>query len=237
MRMSPEAARATIPFGIASWSIADLRKAVAGEPSWPLLPHVVATPGETLRLNAQALDPLPQDASTAEQLAALEQQALIPFPVWDRPSRALVTAYFALIPALIEENREAIERKLQPFAGLYRPEDYAFSAPRPLPMAHLFAPPEIPTGDEGDYVAVDLAFWLAERIVAFGGDAATASPRRRREREERLARAGITFVSVASTDRTGPLDMIFRRTLRDGALRFWDYHGLPSSPFLPRILA
>jgi hypothetical protein len=101
---------------------------------------------------------------------------------WDKVATQFLDAYCAFVSGLIEEQREALAARLEPYAGLYKPSDWFFSAPKPLPRAHLHAPQEgharSATGaiDAAGFVRVDFAFWLGDRLVAAQSSQSALTP-------------------------------------------------------------
>jgi hypothetical protein len=116
--------------------------------------------------------------------------------------RQFITKYFAWIAAQIEAHRAELVERLQPFEGLYAPEDFFWSALRPLPRGW------VPIG--GQFLPADMLFWDGTQPVAVQlGERAT-------DRELALRQANVCVVH-------GELPATFGR--------FWGKQGLPSSPF------
>ena len=121
-----------------------------------------------------------------------------------------MATYLAFIEAEIQHSRAELERRL--FGGLYRVEDWTWSALRPLPRAWIDLP--------GGPAMMDVAFWDAERLIAIQLD---DTPRC-----EALREAGV-LVLKAHTDLGQVLPDSFRKT--------WRGQCLPSSPFRRPISA
>ncbi|WAJ28199.1 hypothetical protein [Antarcticirhabdus aurantiaca] len=148
--------------------------------------RVDALAGEPLRISSVDLG-LPRPGSLGagsfsrcELLLAALERLLDPF---DALGRRVLARYFAWLDRRIGRARAAIEARLAPFHGLYAPEDYLFSAPLPLPRAHL------PVG-EGILVPADVAFWTGRGFAVALARPARLSPAAQRERLARLDAAG-----------------------------------------------
>ena len=74
---------------------------------------------------------------------------------WDNLAAGFVDTYFRVLSEVVDEHRNALAERLAPYAGLYDYRDWLFSAPKPLPRAHLHAPPldAAPTGGPADFCA------------------------------------------------------------------------------------
>ena len=59
---------------------------------------------------------------------------------WEPQSHRLVDRYFAVLETLMGEHAGELNERLVDFAGLYDATQWLFSAPRPFPRAHIFAP-------------------------------------------------------------------------------------------------
>jgi hypothetical protein len=152
--------------------------------------------------------------------------------VWDKLPRLFVDAYFRHIAGCIAENRPALADASQALGGLFDPRDWSYSAPRPLPQAHLPAPaPEDPQGR----VRVDFAFWTGEALVAIDILGSASRTRARREALERL-RPHATILEIAGSDLQRQGEALLARVLPPPFSRFWQEEALPSSPFGPAAL-
>lgn len=150
---------------------------------------------------------------------------------WGAPARNFLTRYFAEVESEIETADAELKQRAEPFAGLFEPRHWMFSALMPLPRAHIHLPSTIGAFDidADDVMRVDFAFWTGTRLVAVVIDTgSTLLPRQRRQRE-RLERADLDLVVLtknelsqdgALLDRLGPQ---FRR--------FWQDEPLPAGPF------
>ncbi len=137
--------RLTIPYGTAE-----------RQPGGPSVSIETST-GEPLRLNNA---PYTYDDGTqgpgpsaGERLAFLRDHLTDLCDLWAKRPRQFVALYFRLIERVMLRDRAAIEKKTRHLGGLFTPADYAFSALRPLPRAHL------------NGVRVDFAFWTGTALV------------------------------------------------------------------------
>jgi hypothetical protein len=171
--------------------------------------------GEPLRLNsepvpADAMPPATGDhaARVAAALAWLEAQCGDYAPL----RRQFIAAYFRCIALEIEAHRAELAERLQPYDGLFAPEDFLWSALRPLPRGW------VPIGDR--WLPADVVFWDGERAIAFELGA------RETERQKALLAAGVDVRRIEPG-----LFGRLRDALPPDFLRFWTCQALPSSPF------
>ena len=170
---------------------------------------------EPLRLNSE---PVPPDAMplaigdhTARVAAAkawLESLCGDYAPL----RRQFVEAYLRCVAAQIETHRVELSAKLAPYDGLYAPDDFLWSALRPLPRGWA------PAGDQ--LLPADMVFWDGAQPIAIELAA------RDTDRQRALLSAGVTVYRIEPS--------MFARL--DAALPavfscFWDSQTLPSSPF------
>ena len=102
--------------------------------------------------------------------------------------------------------------RVKPYDGLYAPEDFLWSALRPLPRGW------VPVGDA--LLPADMVFWDGARAIAIELSA------RETEKQKALAAAGVSVCRIepGMFDRLGEV-------LPPNFLRFWQDQALPSSPF------
>src|SRR5689334_14617977 len=96
------------------------------------LPSVVLGPAP-LRLNSEPLPPSffpQQDDSDAVRIRALTDWLNAACGDYAPLRRRFVTFYLAFVGAHLERHREALAARLHRFDGLYRPEDFFWSALR-----------------------------------------------------------------------------------------------------------
>jgi hypothetical protein len=151
---------------------------------------------------------------------------------WDKLAAGFIDTYFRVLSAIIDEHRDALAERLAPYQGLYDYRDWLFSAPKPLPRAHLHAPPLDAAGGPADFVRVDFAFWLGDRLVAVQSAGSALTPKRAREQADRLRLAGIQVVPLEARDLAGDkAHEFFTRLLGSSGLAFWNNDVLPAGPF------
>lgn len=121
--------------------------------------------------------------------------------------RQFIASYFAFIAAEIEAHRAVLVEHLKPFDALYAPDDFLWSALRPLPRGW------VPVDDR--FLPADIVFWDGTRPIAIELGA------RETEREKALSAAGVRVHLMEP----GAL------LLPDPFQRFWRGVTLPSSPF------
>ena len=122
------------------------------DPLNPRLPSVTVG-AAILRLNSE---PLPADLAPVEPShtacrAALGDWLLAQCGDYAADRRRFVAHYLDWVGAAVTAHREELQQRLARFDGLYTPEDFFWSAPRPLPRAWLES--------EGKRQRVDMLFW------------------------------------------------------------------------------
>lgn len=154
---------------------------------------------------------------------------------WDTLAHSFVRRYFEVLEELLATHDGAIKQKLAPFEGLYDPAHFLFSAPRPFPRAHLFAPASSPAATlaPDDFVPVDFAFVLGDRLVAILPAQSGLTPKKVRERNERLHAAGISVATFSAQDLGAGAAAFFSRALAPCLPAFWDADPVPVGPFRP----
>ena len=180
-----------------------------------------------LRLNAARYDlrATPGVAPDADAAVRLEAHLLDLCPPWAGAGRRFVAAYFEHLRGALATNAERVAARLAPFAGLYAPGDWLYSGLAPLPRAHLPV--------DGTTIRVDFAFWRGDGLAAALASDSNLTPRRMRERDEALVRAGVEVVRFGP-DEIGPA--LFGRLLGPAHAAFWEAEPIPSGPFAPAIL-
>jgi hypothetical protein len=118
--------------------------------------------------------------------------------------------YFDFIAAHLDAHRDELAERVKRYYGLYAPEDFLWSALRPLPRGW------VPVADT--LLPADMVFWDGARVVAIELAA------RETERQRSLMAAGVTVLRVEAD---ANLDDI----MPDNFRRFWEGLLLPSSPF------
>ena len=233
-----------IPYGTAEWSFAGV--SVEGFTSRTLrlaAPFPCAVVDlrrrEPLRLNNSRYDlGLVPDLQGGTDPAGIVRDYLKRLcSPWDRLSQGFVDAYFGFLAETVEQNREVLRGRLAPYAGLYDYRDWLFSAPKPLPRAHLFAPqaPGSAVIDRADFVHVDFAFWLGRGLRAVVSAQSAPTPRKAKELADRLRQAGIDAVTLQPTDLDASGRNFFEKVLSP-IPAFWESETLPMGPFRPVAL-
>jgi hypothetical protein len=139
--------------------------------------------------------------------------------LWAKPPKLFLERYFAFAMQCVDANRTTLKQALEPFGSLFAVEDWALSAPRPLPRAQLWA--------EGAYQPVDFAFWLGDRAIAIllQGTATDTG------RHAALTGAGIEIVALSNADLASLGSEYLTRALPPEFTKFWAGEVMPSSPF------
>jgi len=200
------------------------------------IPYGTGTPlpgGPAVTIDTSARDPLRLNdgpysyedgtqrpgSSAAERLDFLRDHLIELCDMWAKRPRQFVALYFRFIARIMERDRTAIGEKARKLGGLFTADDFAFSALRPLPRAHI------------NGTRVDFAFWTGSTLVAAdvtGDDAKGAAWEARRAR---LAAAGAQILEIPAAiiarDDVAVLEEFLPREF--GA--FWQDEALPSSPF------
>src|SRR5258708_29724911 len=104
-------------------------------------------PHRPLRLSTMAWDfrerpDLSALISVADRLDFLRDHLKSLCGIWDKLPRLFLDGYFRGIAECIATNRPALDALAAGHGGLFRPEDWTFSALSPLPQARLSAAPE-----------------------------------------------------------------------------------------------
>ena len=122
-----------------------------------------------LRLNSEPLPPEAWDTGAADhaaRMAAMRAWLLAGCGDYNAALRRGVTHYLDAVEAHVARHRDALAAGLARFHGLYRAEDWCWSALRPLPRAWWY--------QDGAWQRAELAFWTGNEVVAMrAGDFAT----------------------------------------------------------------
>jgi hypothetical protein len=175
----------------------------------PRLPGVTVGAG-MLRFNTEPLPPEASAAATPDHAARVTSMKQFLFGLCGdyAPLRQrFIDVYIDALATHIAAHREELARGLAQYDGLYMPEDWLWSAPRPLPRAWV-------KGDAG-LVAMDIAFWDGARAIGIDltGTAKTSG----------LAICRITPDMLQGGGLLAALPATFQR--------FWTDETLPRSPF------
>lgn len=180
-------------------------------PDDPRLPGVTVGGGR-LRLNSEAL-PAEALASAvgdhAARVAAMKQFLRGLCGDYAPQRQRFVDCYVDCMAAHLDAHRDVLAHGLQDYEGLYAPEDWLWSALRPLPRAWLPA--------EGGLVPVDVAFWDGTQAIAI-------------DLSGSREKAGIVVCRVTSDMLAGDPRALLE-VLPDSFRCFWRGQVLPVSPF------
>lgn len=157
-------------------------------------------------------------------VAALKRQCT----PWARTLLRLIDRYFAFLHRRLQEDRPEIEKRLEPYGGLYRPEDTLFSAPALLPHIRL-------QGNKPDDAPITAAFWSGKKLTALFEGRVGETPRRARERTERLEAAGIAITLIPPETSAANDDTFFDALLGQELRHFFRTEALPCAPLPPDL--
>ncbi|MEJ0018366.1 MAG: hypothetical protein WDN25_17750 [Acetobacteraceae bacterium] len=168
-----------------------------------------------LRLNSE---PVPMDAmppATGDHAAKVAAaQAWLESQCGDYAPlrRQFIAAYLRFAAAEIVAHHAALADLVQPYDGLFAPEDFLWSALRPLPRGWA------PAG--ATFLPADIVFWDGAQPVAVELGA------RDTDRQRALRTAGVEVLRIEPAA-FGRLDAVLPERFRG----FWQGVALPSSPF------
>jgi hypothetical protein len=150
--------------------------------------------------------------------------------LWAKHQRAFIDAYFDFITAEIEAHEAALAEDLAPFGGLYEPADWAFSALRPLPRAHIAL-------DRGRFAALDMAFFDGTSIVGITVATGQSLTKGRLAELDAVKAAGVTLIEIENLALNRDGAAYLTAALPETFHRFWQGEVLPVSPFKPSAIA
>lgn len=171
---------------------------------------------------------------TARKLAWLKADAARDFDLFAKNPRRLLDLYFDFILARLDVEAGALAQRLRPLGGLFRAEDWAFVALRPMPNAAVFDAdaPEV----AAPIVLHDLAFWTGEAVLTIRLRGSGTPPPREAEACERLRALGVQITTI-SVPELAAGTAIFSPERFPAAFRsFWQDAPYPCSPFRPQGL-
>lgn len=189
--------------------------------------------GDSLPMSALrhpfSLPPIAQDlARAASQLANLKEHLVKLCGLWSKPQVAFVEQYLAAVRKSVEGQKEALTSRIGDLAGLVELEHWCFSAPMPLPRAHLCLNDDgrliDPTG--GRSIRVDFLFRDRGGLLAIDVSRGNLLAGRLRELAD-LERAGVRVKRMAVLPQTSEL----LQTLGPDFSEFTGGVELPRSPF------
>lgn len=195
------------------------------------VPFVIVerSPRGTLRLDDAPGNGL--RAADGDALAGLRDQTLRHCDLWTRPLSRFVEHYFDFVSGQVTRHRNELERRLARFGGLYGYRDWVFSAPLPLPRAHL----PVPASEDGPArrIRVDVAFWSAGRLVAIALiGSATVTAEQWSDREV-LRSAGVEIIEIDEAELAA--DDALLRLLPADFHAFWRDQPFPTGAFAPDL--
>jgi hypothetical protein len=176
------------------------------------------TGASLLRLNTE---PLPQTAipeaanDHAARVAAAIDWLISLCGDYAPLRRRFITTYFAFLGAQLDTHRAALVPALARYDGLYTPDDWLWSAPRPLPRAWL-------SGADRP-IPAEIAFWDGAQPLAIELSA------RDTPRHAALRAAGLPVLRIAPDLLADPATL--GTLLPAPFLAFWRGQTLPASPF------
>jgi hypothetical protein len=130
--------------------------------------------------------------------------------------RLFIASYFAFLAAHLDAHRAELSERVRPYCGLYAPEDFLWSALRPLPRGWVAA--------EDRLLPADMVFWDGTQVVVIELSA------RESERQKLLQAAGVA-VNRIEPGMLGSEPAVLGRLLPVSFQRFWCGETLPASPF------
>jgi hypothetical protein len=235
-----------IPYGSAGFFPEKLKLtgfALSGLALWTASPCVIVdrTSGQPLRCHdmpAEFSPPPDPEAmrDTASKLFFMQRYLQSLCGVWQGPPKAFIDNYFAAARREIEANQDELTARVGALVGLASVDDFVFSAPLPLPRAHLHLAPRsaAPVVEAEDMVRVDFAFWTGRRLLAVAMDTGTTLTPKQRRAWERIGAYGVDTLRVKPADLAAADAPA--AVLGNDFARFWDGDRLPRTPFRgPRI--
>jgi hypothetical protein len=156
---------------------------------------------------------------------------------WDKLALQFLDSYFEHIKRELLRHDQTISAKLAPFAGLYAASDWVFSAPKPLPRAHVYAPKRVESDqwDVDDFCQVDFAFWLGNRMMVALAQPGTLTPARANDRLHRLEKAEVAVVHFNATSLLKDPATLFSGIIGDFGELLDRAGSVPISPFRPQL--
>ena len=229
-----------IPFGIDRWSADDIAVSRDADGRFRVSsPFPCAAIDRErnvpLRLNNSDYDLAfrPADEVEPDLVAVLRDCIKLECDPWNRKALAFIDGFFDALERMVVADEGAIARAAVGFGRLFEPRDWIFSAPRPLPRAHISVPGR--DGDSNsDYLPVDFAFWTGWKLVALDLGTGTMMPAAARDRERRLRDANIELIASAPSNDGEWTD--FLAGLAPPASTFWEGETLPLGPFRSKAL-
>jgi len=228
-----------IPFGTARAPNTWMTRSSTGDGFAVRVPFVTVAEGSdgALRLG----DPIARSHPASEpadenQLAGLRRTLLRHCDPWRRSQHRFLERYFDFVASHVEDYRDELAEKLEPFAGLFQYRDWVYSALMPLPRAHLHAPESgKPFGPES-LVPVDFAFWTGGVTIAVDTPGKGTQSSTTERRHDRLRGSGAKVIELSDDVLESSKQTDFEAALPADFRRFWRDIALPSGPLKPAAL-
>ncbi len=207
-------------------------KAEVGRPGAPIVSLNLAS-SDALPMSALrhpfALPPMAQDlAHGASQLECLRGHLIKLCGLWAKPQVAFIEAYVDAIKTHVETHKAELTARIGALAGLVEPAHWGFSAPMPLPRAHIFLDEtgRLSDSEPTQSIRVDMLFCTQSGLLAVDLSRGNISGNRFRELET-LERAGIRVLRIPDLPNGNDLLTLLGPDFSD----FTDGVDLPDSPF------
>lgn len=171
---------------------------------------------------------------TGAKLAWLKTHVARDLDVFARNPRRLLDLYFEFVAARVAAEEAGLTRRREPLGGLFRAEDWAFAALRPLPNAVVFDAAANPA--QAPVLRHDLAFWTGREALAIRVRGSETAPPREAEALGRLAESGVRVVSIPAQELADGIGIFSQFRFPPEFLSFWQDAPYPSSPFRPQGL-
>jgi hypothetical protein len=162
--------------------------------------------------------------TAAERLAFLRDHLTGLCDMWAKRPRQFIGLYFRFIECVMARDRPRIEDKIHRLGGLFTSDDYAFSALRPLPRAHL------PVGND-ETRRVDFAFWTGTALVAVDITSDDTRGPVWEARRATLSAAAVQPIEIPAAIVARDDPAAIESALPSVFTKFWHGETLPSSPF------
>ena len=234
-----------IPYGSAGFFPEKLKLtgfALSGLSFWTASPCVIVDRNDGLPLRCHQMPaefsppPAPEAMrDTASKLFFMQRYLQSLCGVWQGPPKIFIDNYFAAAQREIAANRTRLDDRVRNLAGLAGADDFIFSAPLPLPRAHLHLAPrsDAPTVQAEDVVRVDFALWTGRRLLAIDLETGDSRTAKQRHAWERIGAYGIDTLRLAPS---ALAEASLAENLGDEFSRFWEADPIPRTPFRgPRI--
>lgn len=171
---------------------------------------------------------------TESKLARLKSDVSRDMDVFAKNPRRLLDRYFDFIEARLHAEGAALERLLQPLGGLFRVDDWAYSALRPLPNAAVFDGAE--DGAPPPVMHHDMVFWTGQTVLAIRLRGSGTTSSRDAEACARLQELGVRIVTIPVSNLATGIELFSESRFPPEFLSFWQGAPYPCSPFRPQGL-